>query len=567
MDPVHSALGAAHARDADLPLRRTGIHRIPVDLRDEPGVSMPELARIRGILAKRSLSWWCRTSTSPRRPRSPTSCSRQRAGAKRPGLSRTSTGSCTSPKGGRPAGGGPQRPRHLPRLFAPDGVPDAGRRAAAGPGRGRRTLPGLEGMRPRRPCDYTGISYERLRGAAASRGRATRAPGRKERLYDGRGLPHRAGLLRKLRPRPADRRHGRGAGASAPGGAAAHPESRGLHPPHEEPDERYPLRYTTGRTAYHFHTRTKTGRSSPADAPRRAPGWKCPGRRRRGSGSRKATSSGSTSPRGAGSGSRPASATSEPGTVFAPFHYGYWDPAAARAPPTAANELTITEWDPVSKQPVFKNAAVKVEKIGDATGPAPAPSTVGVPPVRRGRERRWRGPPRAARTGQATERLGAAPPPRFPEAIGRGTGRHAMNLDIYLGMLHQAEQTLPYLFRQVAEGHGAEPDVHHLCHTLARQCEEHSRQLLPVVQRLRRGSFRQRTRTAPRRRAFHDSRHGPVGLLRDLQDLYLLASFVDVTWTMVKQAGSALRDRELLDVVNPVRRRNRHPAAGGCRPG
>lgn len=41
-----------------------------------------------------------------------------------------------------------------------------------------------------------------------------------------------------------------------------------------------------------------------------------------------------------------------------------------------------------------------------------------------------------------------------------------------------------------------------------------------------------------------------MGLLRDLQDLYLLATFVDVTWTMVKQAASALRDRELLEVVS-----------------
>ena len=45
------------------------------------------------------------------------------------------------------------------------------------------------------------------------------------------------------------------------------------------------------------------------------------------------------------------------------------------------------------------------------------------------------------------------------------------------------------------------------------------------------------------------TRQGPVGLLRDLQDLYLLASLVDITWTMVKQAGSALRDQELLEVV------------------
>ena len=33
-------------------------------------------------------------------------------------------------------------------------------------------------------------------------------------------------------------------------------------PPHEEePREEHPLRYTTGRTIYHFHTRTKPARA------------------------------------------------------------------------------------------------------------------------------------------------------------------------------------------------------------------------------------------------------------------------------------------------------------------
>lgn len=124
-----------------------------------------------------------------------------------------------------------------------------------------------------------------------------------------------------------------------------------------------------------------------------------------------------------------------------------------------------------------------------------------------------------------------------------------MYLKIYLGMLHTAEQTLSASFRQVAEGHGAEPDVHFLCHTLASQCDEHSRLLLPVVQRY----GEDRSDTEPERlhaEGLSATRQGPVGLLRDLQDLYLLASFVDVTWAMVKQAGSALRDRELLDVVS-----------------
>ncbi len=48
---------------------------------------------------------------------------------------------------------------------------------------------------------------------------------------------------------------------------------------------------------------------------------------------------------------------------------------------TAANELTITEWDPVSKQPIFKNAAVRVEKIGSGNGPAPAPTTTASRPA------------------------------------------------------------------------------------------------------------------------------------------------------------------------------------------
>jgi hypothetical protein len=38
-------------------------------------------------------------------------------------------------------------------------------------------------------------------------------------------------------------------------------------------------------------------------------------------------------------------------------------------------------------------------------------------------------------------------------------------------------------------------------------------------------------------------------LLRDLQDLYTLASFVELTWTVVGQAAQGLRDADLLEVV------------------
>lgn len=123
-----------------------------------------------------------------------------------------------------------------------------------------------------------------------------------------------------------------------------------------------------------------------------------------------------------------------------------------------------------------------------------------------------------------------------------------MNLNIYLGMLRQAEETLAQSFLQVADGHGSEPDVRFLCQSLADQCDHHRDLLLPIVRRY--GEVN--TDNEPERlhaNGLSTTRSGPVGLLRDLQDLYLMASLVDITWTMVKQAGSALRDRELLSVV------------------
>jgi hypothetical protein len=54
--------------------------------------------------------------------------------------------------------------------------------------------------------------------------------------------------------------------------------------------------------------------------------------------------------------------------LFVPFHYGYWDTPAGsgpseKTPPRAANETTITDWDPASKQPLFKTAAAALTAL------------------------------------------------------------------------------------------------------------------------------------------------------------------------------------------------------------
>ena len=153
-------------------------------------------------------------------------------------------------------------------------------------------------------------------------------------------------------------------------------------PTHEEPTEDYPLRYTTGRTVYQFHTRTKTGRAralhraapdawvelSPFDA---APLGISEGDWVR-----------VESPRGALE-VRARLGQVMPGAVFAPFHYGHWDPddLAPDAGHRLANELTMTVWDPVSKQPAFKTAACRVTKVRDGDGSSPAPTTAASAPA------------------------------------------------------------------------------------------------------------------------------------------------------------------------------------------
>jgi hypothetical protein len=71
------------------------------------------------------------------------------------------------------------------------------------------------------------------------------------------------------------------------------------------------------------------------------------------------------------------------GAVFAPFHYGSWDLDAVQPGEQRrqANELTMTVWDPVSKQPYFKTAACRVTKVRDGQGPSAAPTTTASAPV------------------------------------------------------------------------------------------------------------------------------------------------------------------------------------------
>lgn len=120
------------------------------------------------------------------------------------------------------------------------------------------------------------------------------------------------------------------------------------------------------------------------------------------------------------------------------------------------------------------------------------------------------------------------------------------HLATYVGLVDHSEQVLAESFRAVSEGHAHVADVHHMCLTLAGMCDEHREQLSPVAHRYGEEDIEEPERL--RADALPEAREGEIGLLRDLQDLHLLATLVKSTWVVIAQGAQGLRDRELLDI-------------------
>ncbi len=108
------------------------------------------------------------------------------------------------------------------------------------------------------------------------------------------------------------------------------------------------------------------------------------------------------------------------------------------------------------------------------------------------------------------------------------------HLSTYIGLADHSEKTLAESFRAVADGHAAAVDVFHMGHTLAAWSDTHRDQLVPIITRY---SEQQSPQVREPERLHADGlvgvRDGQIGLLRDLQDLHVLASLVQTTWTVL----------------------------------
>ncbi|CAI4210456.1 unnamed protein product [Parascedosporium putredinis] len=185
-----------------------------------------------------------------------------------------------------------------------------------------------------RPCDYTGLTYEKLTGGSGIQWPCNEDyPSGRERLYEN-------GVF--YTDLDSCESYGHDFETGAPFSKAEYesmnPDGRAILKachyvaPPEEPDEEYPLRLSTGRNVYQFHTRTKTGRS---ELQRADP--------------------------------EPEARISASDAKRFDITDGEMVILRSRRG-RAANELTIGCWDPISKQPTFKAGAIRIEKIRTAAG-------------------------------------------------------------------------------------------------------------------------------------------------------------------------------------------------------
>ena len=377
-----------------------------------------------------------------------------------------------------------------------------------------------------RPCDYTGLSYDKLTGGSGIPWPCNdEHPQGSPRIY----TDHRFATAME---------ECESFGHDLITGAAVTPEeykaidprgkaflkSADYYPPHEEPDADYPFWLTTGRLVYQFHTRTKTGRSRELHEAAPDAYVQISREDAQAEGICEGDLIEIVSRRGRIEVPARLGAIA-PGRLFVPFHYGYWDdPERSRA----ANELTIYEWDPVSKQPHFKYAAVRIRRIADPATQAP----------------------------EASKESGiVALAKQFAHEASSALRPARTHVRDYLGLVEGSERALIEALEKVAEAHSKEPDIHAECRVLAdwsrqelgclrRLIERYGEALESEPERLRKAIEPQLTKTG-------------LGLVRDLHDCWLLAQETSMSLVVLDQAAKGLRDEEMKALVERVEHQNR----------
>ena len=130
-----------------------------------------------------------------------------------------------------------------------------------------------------------------------------------------------------------------------------------------------------------------------------------------------------------------------------------------------------------------------------------------------------------------------------------------MHIGKYIDLVHRTERDLVKAFKLVAKAHGDEVDVYQTCmllsswsQTLADDIEDFSKKYKEEND----GEPDRLTQTLLKK-----TRKGAIALLRDLHDLYLIVSEVQICCTILKQGATGLRDEKLVATCEEIERQTK----------
>jgi hypothetical protein len=125
-----------------------------------------------------------------------------------------------------------------------------------------------------------------------------------------------------------------------------------------------------------------------------------------------------------------------------------------------------------------------------------------------------------------------------------------MHIGNYINMVHRTGEDLGKAFRMVAREHGKEPDVKEMCLLLASWVDALVEKVKPFTEKY--GETRSKEPDRLMHTLFKEPRKGSMGLLRDLQDLWLMSDESQVNCIILRQAAAGLRDKELIALCNEI---------------
>jgi hypothetical protein len=132
-----------------------------------------------------------------------------------------------------------------------------------------------------------------------------------------------------------------------------------------------------------------------------------------------------------------------------------------------------------------------------------------------------------------------------------------MKLGAALEHLRRSVSDLAEDIRAAGERHASQQDVYHMSHTLSTRIEQLATSLGPFLEAYGQSpedgeagdafrAFAEKVRRATSTMTRRSSKTGLV-LLRDLRELFVDASQVEIDWTIVRQGAMAARDEALMN--------------------